>query len=382
MKVCFIYRNYFDFNGEKVTIGGIQTYISHLSNLCVEMGIQPYLVQCANKEFFRKEKELHVFGILPRRKEIKKDLFDAALKLIDPISDILIFVENHLAVKNDLKKCLSIQHGISWDLPARFMTNRKILMHGIGGWLTKFRASYTAFKSIDYVKFVVCVDYNFLNWYKTITPYSDSISNKIWIIPNSTNIASLDEIERKFIRTSDNHINIIFARRFTEYRGIKMIAEVAKKVFETTKKEVHFTFAGEGPEQTWLEREFLGEERVKIINFSSENTLNIHLKYHIAIVPSIASEGTSYSVSEAMAAGCAVVATSVGGVANMIISGYNGLLTMPDSLSLYNAVTTLINDDGLREEIGKRAYDTASKAFSLDKWKESWRAVLNEVSSE
>ena len=80
MKAVFIYRNYFDHDGKEIIVGGIETYISHLSDLCFEMGIQPYLIQCANKEFVRTDRHLKVIGVVPQNNNPKKDLFESALK--------------------------------------------------------------------------------------------------------------------------------------------------------------------------------------------------------------------------------------------------------------------------------------------------------------
>ena len=140
-----------------------------------------------------------------------------------------------------------------------------------------------------------------------------------------------------------------------------------------------FTFAGEGPDEPWLRKQFAGEERVTFCRYRPEETLGFHGGHHIAVVPSIGSEGTSLSVAEAMAAGCSVVATAVGGITNMVIHGYNGLLVMPDADSLYEALAGLIVDPELRCQLGKRALDTARVSFSRERWEGQWCDVLREI---
>ena len=103
------------------------------------------------------------------------------------------------------------------------------------------------------------------------------------------------------------------------------------------------------------------------------------MRHHIAVVPSLASEGTSLSVVEAMGAGCAVVATCVGGITNMIIDGHNGLLVMPDPSSLHAALRTLIEDGTLRRDLATEARRCARTSFSLPVWRQRWRAVLEQV---
>ncbi|WP_420491566.1 glycosyltransferase [Neobacillus drentensis] len=52
----------------------------------------------------------------------------------------------------------------------------------------------------------------------------------------------------------------------------------------------------------------------------------------------LGSEGTSLSLLEAMAAKCAEIATNVGGMTNIILDNYNGLIINPDESELYLAL--------------------------------------------
>ena len=49
----------------------------------------------------------------------------------------------------------------------------------------------------------------------------------------------------------------------------------------------------------------------------------------IVLIPTKAAEGTSLSCLEAMASGRAVIAGCVGGLSDLIVDGYNGLLLRP-----------------------------------------------------
>ncbi len=64
-------------------------------------------------------------------------------------------------------------------------------------------------------------------------------------------------------------------------------------------------------------------------------------------------EGTPVAVIEAMAAGTAVVATSVGGVPDLIEDGLNGLLVPPGDLdAMADALTRLLRDPEERDRLG------------------------------
>ena len=96
----------------------------------------------------------------------------------------------------------------------------------------------------------------------------------------------------------------------------------------------------------WLRQEFLNDLRVEFTMYHPKYAVSIHRRHDIAVVPSLASEGTTFAVAEAMAAGCSVIATHVGGVTNMIVHNYNGLLVSPDAAALVAGLETLIHKRG------------------------------------
>lgn len=79
------------------------------------------------------------------------------------------------------------------------------------------------------------------------------------------------------------------------------------------------------------------------------------------------SEGLGLNVLEAMAAGCPIVATGVGGILDLIEDRRNGLLTMTKlSGDLADAVIQLLRDPQLAQQLGQRAARDAQEHFSLE----------------
>lgn len=77
-------------------------------------------------------------------------------------------------------------------------------------------------------------------------------------------------------------------------------------------------------------------------------------------------EGNPLSVMEAMAAGKAVIATSVGGVPELIQDKVTGILVPPkDVNALAKAMLMLIKDKTLERELGKRAKEFAEREFDI-----------------
>lgn len=78
------------------------------------------------------------------------------------------------------------------------------------------------------------------------------------------------------------------------------------------------------------------------------------------------SEGAPLSVLEAMAAGLPVVASDVGGVAELVADGETGLLVPAgDAAALAGALARLLDDPGLRRRMGAAARARARERFDL-----------------
>jgi glycosyltransferase involved in cell wall biosynthesis len=92
-----------------------------------------------------------------------------------------------------------------------------------------------------------------------------------------------------------------------------------------------------------------------------------------ALVVSSDNEGTPVSAVEAMASGCPVVATHVGGLPDLIEDGRTGRLVPPgDPESLASAILDVLGDAEGRRRMGRAARESAAARFGLDR-------LLNDV---
>jgi glycosyltransferase involved in cell wall biosynthesis len=81
-----------------------------------------------------------------------------------------------------------------------------------------------------------------------------------------------------------------------------------------------------------------------------------------AVLPSICLDACPTTVIEAMASGRPVVATTTGGIVDMIADGENGLLVPPgDENKLAEAMARLVNDADLRARLGAGAQERAQR---------------------
>ena len=70
---------------------------------------------------------------------------------------------------------------------------------------------------------------------------------------------------------------------------------------------------------------------------------------------------------EAMACGLPVIGTNVEGIKEVIRHGENGFLCNTDPASIREAVIRLMEEEELREKLGRNARKTIEEKFSLDK---------------
>jgi glycosyltransferase involved in cell wall biosynthesis len=89
-------------------------------------------------------------------------------------------------------------------------------------------------------------------------------------------------------------------------------------------------------------------------------------KIDIFVLPSL-SEALSNSLMEAMACGCAVTASSVGGNVELVKPGVTGLLFPPkDTKALASNLSTLIQNQALRKQLAESASRLIHDNFSLE----------------
>jgi glycosyltransferase involved in cell wall biosynthesis len=100
----------------------------------------------------------------------------------------------------------------------------------------------------------------------------------------------------------------------------------------------------------------------------------------LGVVASIGSEAVSRAALEWMAAGRPVVATTVGGLADLVEDGFTGLLIPPgDPAALAAAIKTLLDDPARAEMMGRRARDRWEENFSLGPFYQNTRKVYEEA---
>jgi glycosyltransferase involved in cell wall biosynthesis len=137
---------------------------------------------------------------------------------------------------------------------------------------------------------------------------------------------------------------------------------------------------GDGPDRSSIEqltRKLLLNKNVTFTGAVSNDQLpELYRKARIFILPSIVGsdgdqEGLGLVTVEAMGCGCAVIASALPAVLDVVDNGVNGLLFTPGSAdSLANEIERLITDNGLQAELSENGLTQAQKF--------DWAAVSND----
>jgi len=91
-------------------------------------------------------------------------------------------------------------------------------------------------------------------------------------------------------------------------------------------------------------------------------------------------EGLPMALLEAMAAGKAVVASAVGGIPEALRDGENGLLVPPqDGTALAGALARVLDDGGLRAQLGEHARRTVAQHYSTEAVCGRLAAIYNDL---
>jgi glycosyltransferase involved in cell wall biosynthesis len=173
-------------------------------------------------------------------------------------------------------------------------------------------------------------------------------------------------------------VRIIFARRLVAEKGTRLAIEVFKELL-LRHDNIRITIAGEGEDRGLFAQNFSQDPRVTVTSYDVEDATKFHRGFDIAFVPSVCGEATSFSILEAMSAGCAVVATNMFGIITEIISMHNGVLCFPEKDSLVAGVEYLIKNPARRLEIQRNAWKTSQEGFSIEAWRNRWKDILKEM---
>lgn len=207
---------------------------------------------------------------------------------------------------------------------------------------------------------------------KNLMHYEKISAGKIMTIPNGIDGSRFRlELDKQKKReelgiTTDGPI-LGLGVRLTKQKGITHLLDAMKQVVKKY-PDTTLVIAGDGPLEPELKQkaERLGIGRNVLFvgpRLDIPELLNL---FDLYVLPSLW-EGLPMVLLEAMAAGCPIVCTDVGGVSTAVTHEFNGLLVKPaDPDALSSAILTLLSDKAKRERFARNGLKRFQESFSAD----------------
>jgi glycosyltransferase involved in cell wall biosynthesis len=204
--------------------------------------------------------------------------------------------------------------------------------------------------------------------------YFDIPADKISIIPNGIDPKPLqncpeDEIKRlRNLYAPQGEKLLFFVGRITPEKGLQVLMRAMPLILQST-SEVRLLVAGKNSEQMKpLVEELKIGPHVELLGFISDEKRNcLYGAVEAAVFPSLY-EPFGIVALEAMAAGCNVIVSDVGGLSEVVHHGYTGLTAMTNNpQSLANAVLELFEDKQKAEVYRKAAVQEIAALYNWEK---------------
>ncbi len=183
------------------------------------------------------------------------------------------------------------------------------------------------------------------------------------IVPSETALLKL----KNDLAVNDDTLVVITVARLVWFKGINTLMDAASLVVQEI-PNVFFVVVGDGDKLSELQAQVnaLGiQKQVAFLGERDDVPALLSISDLFAL-PSV-SEGMPISILEAMALSKTVVATSVGGVPELVIPGETGMLVKKgDSKAMANAIITLLKDKEFRLKLGRTCKEHHQKYYSTE----------------
>lgn len=359
-RIDIINVNFYDWDGKILFKGGAERYVYDLACIIQELGLSVRILQNANHPFKKTYHGIEVIGVKTGSTTIRgmskafaKEVNDAKFVIASPLD---------LACELNDSNVIGINHGIHWDTIKNALSNLR---------MTEFSEIFDALQNIEYG---VCVDTNFINWVRTC---DYSLAMKLVYVPNYYNPKDFVAKQKDFSKD----IVFTYPRRLYDARGIYLTLDVFDEILKKH-SNIKLNLVGQTTDDKVIKavnaliKKYPGSVTLK--EYDMEDMYTAYEESHVVMIPTRYAEGTSLSCIEGMATNNALIATNVGGLPNLVINRFNGMLIEPNTESLKSAVEELIEDRNALEVMAKNGKKLVG-VFDKKYWDQSWQKILKEA---
>jgi glycosyltransferase involved in cell wall biosynthesis len=197
-------------------------------------------------------------------------------------------------------------------------------------------------------------------------------------VPMVYNGIDLEKCIQKQEYINNGIITVLHIGRFTEQKNHIGLIESFKLVHDAVPNTV-LKLIGTGDLEPYIRQKVMElklEDCVEFLGLKHDVYPYLN-ESDIFVLPSLW-EGMPITLIEAMATGLPIVATSIGGVPDMIDNNVTGLLVNTNKEDISAAILKLVEDDKLRQELGKAAM-IASERFSVNEMKNQYITLYGDT---
>ncbi len=341
-------------------VGGAERYALELARLLSDLGFAPTFFQRGGAW-----SEGKYFGFpvvaLPRGKhfsEFEPGVGEAFFHRTRDFDHVLYLMPNYASgpMRED---AFVVCHGVWWDHDFY----REGFSIRTPEWYDHLKRAFARPRK------VVSVDTNSINVVRALFP---AAAERMVLIPNWVDTERFHPpAERKQRKPL-----LLIPRRAVPIRGTELVGPILDRLPD----DCRVLWAGDGsrPQLNALREIAARDARFELRAATFEEMPDLYRSADICLIPSVGSEGQSLACLEGMASGCAVVATRVGGLPELVQDGVNGLICDPSPDAIASAIRRLLQDPRLRQNLGAAARGTAER-YSLTIWRDRWEKFLVEL---
>jgi polysaccharide pyruvyl transferase CsaB len=357
-QVAYLAYMLLDWETQKPRFGGGERYALTLGSLLRDLGFEVTFFQAATSRFTGEYYGFPVISIpfAESYSEFQYGLSDEFYRLTSDY-DHIIYNLAEFATGEMRDDALLICHGIWFDHnnyppPTAYRTQE---------W---FSHLYRAFSRPCKI---VSVDTNSINVMRALWP---EMGARMTYVPNWVDTQTFVPAAR----LNGDRPTVLFPRRSQINRGSRMIGPILEQV----EQDCVFLWVGEGEkeETDHIKAVAQRDPRLRFEAAPFESMPQFYQQADICVISSLGSEGTSLSCLEALASGCAVISSNVGGLPNLIHHEINGLLVEPEPSKIAAAISLLITDPHQRTAYQQAGVATA-RHFDISQWRKRWIDLLH-----
>lgn len=177
-------------------------------------------------------------------------------------------------------------------------------------------------------------------------------------------------------------VKLLFVGRLAPVKGLRVLFE-AFKAARAVVPDLTLRVIGDGPDRSWVDEQAAHIGGIEVLGYRSQAEVAQTLGQSDALVLPSFAEGVPVALMEAMVSARPVIATRVGGVAELVEDGISGMLVAPgDVQSLTKAMIQLGQEDDLRRKMGIAGRAKVCSEFDINKEAQWLKALFEGTARE